>query len=54
MGIFVIEFLNSEWIHAFAEGSIGCVPQAADWILRIAGLNLSPKFDLYLDARHYC
>ena len=54
MGIISLTILNSEWIHGFAEGSIGCVPQATDWILTIAGLNLFPKFDLYLDARHYC
>ena len=54
MGIMSLTILNSEWIHAFAEGSIGCVPQAAGWILRIVGLNISAKFDLYLDARHYC
>ena len=54
MGIFSLTVLNSEWIHAFVEGSIGCIPQATDWILRIAGLNyLFPKFDWYLDARHY-
>ena len=54
MGIMSLTILNSEWIHALVEGSIGCVPQAADWILHIVGLNISPEFDLYLDARHYC
>ena len=47
MGIMSLTVLNSEWIHAFAEGSIGCVPQVADWILSIAGVNLFPKFDLF-------
>ena len=47
MGIMSLTILNSEWIHAFAEGSIGCIPQATDWILSIAGLNLFPKFDLF-------
>ena len=54
MGIMSLTVLNSDWIHAFAQGSIGCVPQVVDWIPTIVGLNISPKFDLYLDACHYC